>query len=393
MDPIVEPGGPLTARDRARFSRQTALGAVGEIGQRRLRAASVGVVGAGGLGSPALLYLAAAGVGRIGVIDGDDVETTNLARQVLHSVADVGRRKVASARDALAAIDPDIQVEARDIVLDVGNARDVLRGYDVVLDGSDNVATRYAVNDACADLGIPLVWGAVLGFDAQVSVFWSRPPRGEGVDLRDLFPEPPQTPSCAQTGVLGALCGQAGAVMASEAVKLITGAGEPLLGRVLVLDGLAARSREVPVRRAAPPAAGRIRSGAVSRPDAGAPRLRAPVADRGVLPASRLAERLSSAERLQLLDVREPQEHATGAIPGSRLVPLADLRSGAALAALPDDEPLVLYCATGARSEEAASILRAAGHDDVARLEGGLAAWRAHQSPGHRPGGRARLAP
>ena len=338
-----------------------------------------------GLGSPALLYLAAAGVGRIGVIDGDEVEMTNLQRQVLHSVADVGRRKVASARDALVAIDPDIQVEARDSVLDVVNARDVLRGYDVVLDGSDNVATRYAVNDACADLAIPLVWGAVLGFDAQVSVFWSRPPVGDGVDLRDLFPEPPETPSCAQTGVLGALCGQAGAVMASEAIKLITGAGEPLLGRVLVLDGLSARSREVPVRRGSPGSAAR------GRPDA--TRLRAPVADRGLLPVSRLAERLRSTERLQLVDVREPEEHATGAIPGSRLVPLGDLRSGVGFADLPDDAPLVLYCATGARSAEAASILRAAGRHDVARLEGGLAAWRAHQSPGHRPRGRARLAP
>ncbi len=260
MRALVDPGPPLTAADALRFSRHTVLRQLGEVGQRRLRGARVCVVGAGGLGSPVLLYLAAAGVGTLGIVDRDEVDLTNLQRQVIHGHADVGRRKVASAREAVLEIDAGIEVRAHDGDLHAGNVLDVLRGYDLVLDGTDNFPTRYLVNDACAELGLPLVWGSVLGFDAQVSVFWSRPPEGPGVDLRDLFPDPPaahEVPSCAEAGVVGAMCGQVGSLMATEAIKVITGVGEPLLGRVATLDALAARWREVPLRRSPGRVAGR----------------------------------------------------------------------------------------------------------------------------------------
>ncbi len=392
-----------------RFSRHALLPQVGDLGQRRLRGAAVCVVGAGGLGSPALLYLAAAGVGRLGVVDRDEVDRTNLQRQVLHGTSDVGRRKTESARDALLAIDPGLDIVRHDVDLTSANARDVLSGYDVVLDGSDNFPTRYAVNDACAELGTPLVWGSVLGFDAQVSVFWSRPPQGEGVDLRDLFPEPPapgEVLSCAEAGVLGALCGQVGALMATEAVKLIVGTGEPLLGRVLVLDARAARWREIPLRRGPGRVADLARDERAGEPDerTGEPGAAGEVGDAGAAePAGARGEepaglsalgRVDSAELAGLLrgdsppvlvDVRDVAEHRAGAIPGSRVVPLAVLRAGDGLADLPLGVPVVLYCSVGLRSAEAASLLRAAGRRDVLHLAGGYAAWRLHLAE-HRSG-------
>jgi molybdopterin/thiamine biosynthesis adenylyltransferase/rhodanese-related sulfurtransferase len=402
MRALVEPGPPLSPGDVLRFSRHALLPQVGDLGQRRLRRASVCVVGAGGLGSPALLYLAAAGVGRLGVVDRDEVDMSNLQRQVLHGTADVGRRKVHSACDALLAIDPGVDVVPHDVDLTSTNVRDVLSGYDVVLDGSDNFPTRYVVNDGCADLGVPLVWGSVLGFDAQVSVFWSRPPGGDGIDLRDLFPEPPapgEVLSCAQAGVLGALCGQVGALMATEAVKLIVGTGEPLLGRVLVLDALATRWREIPLRRAPDRVVGFVRDGRGEEPVAagevsatGAPGVaggcvpvRSGVDDVATVEPADLALLLRTEPPPALVDVREPAEHEAGSIPGSRTVPLSLLRSGGGLADLPEGVPLVLYCSVGVRSAEAASILRAAGRRDVRHLEGGYVAWRLHVAQG-RPG-------
>lgn len=371
MRPLVEPGPPLSPGDVERFSRHTLLPALGETAQRRLRNASVCVVGAGGLGSPVLLYLAAAGIGRLAVLDPDDVDLTNLQRQVVHGVADVGRRKVDSACETVRAIDPDITVEARGVRVTEENAPHLLAGYDVVVDGTDNFATRYAVNDACVALGVPLVWGSVLGFDAQVSLFWSSPSAGDPVDLRDLFPRPPgrgEVPSCAEAGVLGALCGQVGAIMATEVVKLVTGTGEPLLGRVLVLDGLSARTREVPLRRSTFPPPSRSSADAACAPrDAG---------DLAALGVDELAARLARPEPPALVDVREPGEHARGAIPGSHLAPLSDLRSGGGLAELPPG-PVVLYCASGVRSAEAARLLRAAGRPVVGHLLGGFAAWQA----------------
>jgi molybdopterin/thiamine biosynthesis adenylyltransferase/rhodanese-related sulfurtransferase len=406
--PLVEPGPPLSAADRVRFSRTTVLPQVAEVGQRRLRNSRVCVVGAGGLGSPALLYLAAAGVGTLGIVDRDVVDPTNLQRQVLHGSSDVGRRKVASARDAVHAVDPEVRVEVHDVDLDAGTAPGILGRYHLVLDGSDNFATRYTVDDACARLGIPLVWGSVLGFDAQVSVFWSGPPDGEGVDLRDLFPGPPapgEVPSCAEAGVLGAMCGQVGALMATEAVKLIVGIGEPLLGRVAVLDALSARWREVPLRRSAERAAritrealpeftadGGASGGPASPPSAAGGRGTITIDACGTtlavsegervrlrtVTASDLARSIRSGEAPVVVDVREPHEHMAGVIPGALRVPLAELAAGTGLDALPRRGAVVLYCAGGSRAQEAYRLVRAAGIGDPSVLEGGIHAWWAH---------------
>jgi adenylyltransferase/sulfurtransferase len=254
LNPLVEPGPELTASDRERFARHLPIPELGEVAQRRLRAARVCVVGAGGLGSPALLYLAAAGVGTLGIVDADSVELVNLQRQVLHRVDDIGVPKAHSAAARLAELDPGIQVVPHVVRLTSGNAAELLGGYDLVLDAVDNFPSRYVISDACAELGVPVVWGAVLVTRAQVSVFWSRPrtPEGPvpGITLRDLHPEPPDPATwvtAAQVGVLGAMCGQVGALMAAEAVKLITGAGEPLFGRLFYLDTMTARTAEVPL--------------------------------------------------------------------------------------------------------------------------------------------------
>jgi adenylyltransferase/sulfurtransferase len=251
---LVEPGPALSASDRERFARHLPIPELGELAQRRLRAAKVCVVGAGGLGSPALLYLAAAGVGTLGIVDSDSVELVNLQRQVLHGTPGIGVPKVDSAAARLHDLDPSIRVVPHAVRLTRENAAEVFAGYDLVLDAVDNYPTRYVISDTCAELGIPVVWAAVLVTRAQVSVFWSRPqtPDGPvpGITLRDLHPEPPDPDdwvTAAQVGVLGAMCGQVGALMANEAVKLITGAGEPLFGRLLYLDTMSARTAEVPI--------------------------------------------------------------------------------------------------------------------------------------------------
>lgn len=252
LPPLVAPSTePLSPQELARYSRHLALPGIGVEGQQRLRAARVLVVGAGGLGSPALLYLAAAGVGTIGIVDDDRVEVSNLQRQVIHGGSDVGRPKVESARDAVAEVNPHVSVRLHEHRLDASNVLAVLDGYDVVLDGTDNFATRYLVGDAAEIAGIPCVWGSIFRFQGQVSVFWSTPPVGEGVVYRDVFPEPPPpgtVPDCATGGVLGAMCGTVGSVMATEAIKLVTGAGRTLLGRLAVYDSLELTWRHLTIR-------------------------------------------------------------------------------------------------------------------------------------------------
>ena len=371
MIPLVAPGPPLTTEQTARASRHLLLPGIGVEGQRRLRAARVLVVGAGGLGAPVLQYLAAAGIGTLGVVDDDVVDVSNLQRQVIHGTPDVGRLKVDSAVDAIAALDPTVRVETFPVRLTSENAAEILAGFDLVVDGTDNFPTRYLVSDACERLGLPVVWGSVLRFDAQVSVFWSRPPAGPGVTLRDLFPTPPapdEVPSCAEAGVVGALCGQVGSVLATEVVKLVTGVGEPLLGRVLVIDALRARWSEVPL--VGPPRRPVPDDAAVT--DADVPDDRVPT-----ISAEALALRLADpADPLVLIDVREPAEAAQASIPGARLVPLGRVMDGSGVADIPRDREVVVHCAVGGRSQVAAEVLRAAGIP-ATNLTGGIQAWLA----------------
>lgn len=404
VPPLVEPGPPLTRDQVARYARHLLIPDVGELGQRRLSASRVAVLGAGGLGSPALLYLAAAGVGTIGVIDPDVVDTSNLQRQVVHGVDDVGRRKVDSAADRLAQVNPLVQVVRHPVRLDASNALQLLDGYDLVVDGTDNFATRYLVNDACVLLGVPYVWGSVFRFDGQVSVFWGRSGPGGAQEhpcYRCLFPEPPppgSVPSCAEGGVLGVLCAAVGAAQGTEAVKLLTGIGEPLLGRLLVHDALRATWRELAVR----PDPGCAVCGehpTITRetglPDyevfCGLPPVGAPEAGSAAgsgsasgsasdeVSAPELADLLRRRELgetdLVLVDVREPGERAIVSIPGAVVVPMAQFESGEAFDLVPFDRTVVLHCRSGVRSATALERLRAAGHPDARHLAGGVLAW------------------
>jgi sulfur-carrier protein adenylyltransferase/sulfurtransferase len=392
---LVEPGPPLTREQTARYARHLLIPDVGELGQRRLAASRVAVLGAGGLGSPALLYLAAAGVGTIAVIDPDVVDTSNLQRQVVHGVDDVGRLKVDSAAEAMARVNPLVDVVRHPVRLDSSNALTLLDGYDLVVDGTDNFATRYLVNDACVVLGIPYVWGSVFRFDGQVSVFWGRSGPGGQQQFpcyRCLFPEPPpagSVPSCAEGGVLGVLCAAVGAAQGTEAVKLLTGIGQPLLGRLLVHDALRATWRELAVQ----PDPGCAVCGAeptITR-ESGLPDYEIfcglPAADPGAtagttadeVSAEELAALLQQRERgendLVLVDVREPGERAIVSIPGAVAVPRASFDSGEAFEVIPFDRPVVLHCRSGARSATALELLRAAGHRDARHLAGGVLAW------------------
>jgi adenylyltransferase/sulfurtransferase len=385
--PLVPPGPELTPAERTRYARHLLLPDVGTDGQRRLRAARVLVVGAGGLGSPALLYLAAAGVGTIGVVDDDVVDTTNLQRQVVHGVADVGRPKTESAADAVRAISPSTTVVEHTERLDESTALDVLADYDLVLDGADNFPTRYLVGDACARLGIPHVWGSVYRFDGQVSVWWA----GEGPCYACVFPQQPAAdavPSCAVGGVLGAVCASVGSVMATEAVKLVTGIGDPLVGRLLVHDALRQSWDSLPVR--ADPGCRVCGSGAdATRPLGWATGIPAgggepDTAARPGVDVVGLKAALDAGEvdgtRALLLDVREEGERAIVALPGEAWMPVGAVRAGADLPLPAPDTRVYVYCKTGVRSGEAVDLLRARGVDAV-NVEGGVLAWVAEVEP------------
>lgn len=359
LPPLVEPVEALSSDERERTARHAVLSGFGELGQRRLAAAHVAIVGAGGLGSPAMLALAAAGVGTVTMIDDDVVEATNLQRQVLHRIADVGAPKVDSAVRAAADLSPETRVIPDRTRLTAQNAAAVLSGAHVVIDGTDTFESRRIVASACRDLGVPLVWGVIQEFHAQVTVFWSAPPPGvPAVGLDDLYPPGSvgEVPTCAQAGVLGALCLQVGGVLASEAIKLIAGVGEPLLGRILVIDALRGRTHEVPLGPARASVVGSAEADAIPQ----------------LSPADTDAARDTG---VALLDVREPSETATGVIPGSVLRPLADvLADPAAVADHTRGSRLVVVCKGGARAQRAAGALRRSGVDAVV-LAGGIDAW------------------
>jgi molybdopterin/thiamine biosynthesis adenylyltransferase/rhodanese-related sulfurtransferase len=377
LPPLVEPAAELTREEVARYSRHLIIPDVGMDGQKRLKNAKVLVIGAGGLGSPALLYLAAAGVGTLGVIDFDVVDESNLQRQIIHGQSDVGKPKAVSAKESIAEVNPFVEVRLHNEQLTSDNALDVFRDYDLIVDGTDNFATRYLVNDAAVLLGKPYVWGSIFRFEGQVSVFWEDAPNGKGLNYRDLYPEPPppgMVPSCAEGGVLGVLCASIGSIMVTEAIKLITGIGEPLLGRLISYDALEMRYREVKIRK--DPATPKITElidydafcGVVSEDAAEA------AAGHTITPAE-LKAKFDAGEDFELIDVREPHEYEIVNIKGAKLIPKDRILSGEALAELPQDKPIVLHCKSGARSAEALAALHRAGFRDATHLGGGVLAW------------------
>ncbi len=382
--PPLAPAGRALDRDAvARYARHILLPQVGMEGQRRLAASKVLVVGAGGLGSPALLYLAAAGVGTLGVVDADVVETSNLQRQVIHGDADVGRLKTESAVEAVARVNPHVTVVRHDVRLDSSNALQILGDYDVVLDGTDNFPTRYLVGDACVMLAKPHVWGSIYRFDGQVSVWWAE----HGPCYRCVFPDPPPpgaVPSCAEGGVLGVLCAAVGSVQVTETVKLLLGIGEPLVGRLLVHDALRMSWDALTVRKdPACPVCGE--SPTVTElidytEFCGLPAAASGLSEAEVplIGASALASELASDAPPLVVDVRGPDERSIASIPGAVAVHLDEFRDGTAfdhdeLASA--GQRIVIHCKVGGRSAEATRLALAAGYTDVSSLDGGVLAW------------------
>jgi len=383
LPPLVEPAAELTRDEVARYSRHLIIPDLGVDGQKRLKNARVLVIGAGGLGAPTLLYLAAAGVGTIGIVDFDVVDESNLQRQIIHGVSDIGRSKAQSARDSIAEVNPLVDVRLHEERLERHNAVELFEQYDLILDGTDNFATRYLVNDAAVLARKPYVWGSIYRFEGQISVFWEDAPDGRGLNYRDLYPEAPppgMVPSCAEGGVLGILCASIASVMGTEAIKLITGIGEPLLGRLMVYDALEMSYRTITIRK--DPSTRKITElidyeefcGVVSDDAAEA------AADSTITPRE-LRELLESGKKVALIDVREPVEWDINHIDGAQLIPKSLINSGEGLAKLPQDRMLVLYCKTGVRSAEALAALKKAGFADAVHLQGGIVAWAKQMQP------------
>ncbi len=383
LPPLVEPAAELSVDEVRRYSRHLIIPDVGMAGQKRLKNARVLVIGAGGLGSPALMYLAAAGVGTLGVVDFDVVDESNLQRQIIHGQSDIGTPKALSAKASVAEINPYVTVVVHEERLDNDNVMRIFADYDLIVDGTDNFATRYLVNDACVLLGKPYVWGSIYRFDGQASVFWAE----HGPCYRCLYPEPPpagMVPSCAEGGVLGVLCASVGSVQVTEAIKLLTGVGEPLLGRLMVYDALEMSYRTVTVRKdpdcaicGANPTVTELVDyqafcGAISAEVAEAA-VDATISVRTL--ADWLAARARGERDFVLIDVREPVEYAINRIPGAVLIPKGEFVTGEALPKLPADKQVVLHCKSGARSAEALAVVKGAGYSDAVHVGGGVAAW------------------
>jgi len=385
LPPLITPAADLSVDEVRRYSRHLIIPEVGMTGQKRLKNAKVLCVGAGGLGSPALLYLAAAGVGTLGVIDFDVVDESNLQRQIIHGQSDIGRTKAESARDSIREINPHVRVILHEERLDSDNALEVFALYDLIVDGTDNFATRYLVNDACVLLGKPYVWGSIYRFDGQASVFWAE----HGPCYRCLYPEPPppgMVPSCAEGGVLGVLCASIGSIQVTEAIKVITGIGEPLAGRLMIYDALEMSYRSVRVRKDPecpicgknPTITGLIDyeafCGTISEDAQQA-------AAGSTITATELKRMLDSGDDIFLVDVREPNEYEIVSIPGAVLIPKDQFLSGAALERLPQDKRVVLHCKSGARSAECLAVVKNAGFADAAHVGGGVLAWISQVDP------------
>ena len=369
----------LTNQEVARYSRHLIMPEVGIEGQLKLKAARALCVGAGGLGSPVALYLAAAGVGTLGIVDFDDVDYSNLQRQIIHGTPDVGRPKLASAKSRLNALNPEVEVVPHEMALSSQNALDLFADYDLVIDGTDNFPTRYLVNDACVIQGIPNIYGSIFRFEGQASVFAAK----DGPCYRCLYPEPPPpglVPSCAEGGVLGILPGVVGTLQATEAIKVILGVGEPLIGRFLIFDALKMRFRELKLRKDPDcPACGEhptvtelidYEQFCGITPAASAAAM---TPEEGEATVEELKTRLDRQDPFLLLDVREPQEFEICRIPGSVLIPLGDLASR--LSELEGRDDMIVHCKSGVRSGKAVRLLREAGYGKARNLTGGILAW------------------
>ncbi len=393
--PLVEPADELTVDEVRRYSRHLIIPDVGMSGQKRLKNAKVLVIGAGGLGSPALLYLAAAGVGTIGIAEFDEVDESNLQRQIIHGQSDIGRPKAESARDSIREANPLVEVVLHPERLDNDNVLQVFTGYDLIVDGTDNFATRYMVNDAAYFLKIPYVWGSIYRFDGQASVFWPHAEHEDGTEAeapcyRCLYPEPPppgMVPSCAEGGVLGVLCASIGSIQVNEAIKLLTGIGEPLVGKLMIYDALEMEYRKLRVRKdpncalcGENPTVTELIDydafcGAISTEAADA-------AAGSTISVTQLEHMLKEREEgsrdFVLVDVREPNEYEINRIPGSVLIPKGDFLNGSALDQLPGVDSgtqIVMHCKSGVRSAETLAVLKGAGYDDAVHVGGGVVAW------------------
>jgi molybdopterin/thiamine biosynthesis adenylyltransferase/rhodanese-related sulfurtransferase len=389
---LVEPAAELTTDEVRRYSRHLIIPDVGMSGQKRLKNAKVLVIGAGGLGSPALLYLAAAGVGTIGIAEFDEVDESNLQRQIIHGMSDIGRPKALSAKESIAEVNPYVEVVVHGERLDNDNVMQVFEGYDLIVDGTDNFATRYMVNDAAYFLGIPYVWGSIYRFDGQASVF--APTMADDAPCyRCLYPEPPppgMVPSCAEGGVLGVLCASIGSIQVNEAIKLLTGIGDPAIGKLVIYDALELEWRKLKVRKDPNCAlcgenatvTGLIDydafCGAVS--DEAAEAAAGSTISVTQLEAM-LKEREEGIRDFDLIDVREPNEFEINQIPGARLVPKGEFLNGNALGDLPSDKPIVLHCKSGVRSAEVLAIVKGAGYSDAVHVGGGVVAWVSQVDP------------
>jgi adenylyltransferase/sulfurtransferase len=377
---LVSPGPALTVDEVRRYSRHLIIPDVAMAGQQRLMNAKVLCVGAGGLGSPALMYLAAAGVGTLGIVEFDTVDESNLQRQIIHGQSDIGKSKAQSAKEKISEINPYVNVITHEVRLDNSNVKEIFSQYDIIVDGTDNFATRYLVNDACVLLKKPYVWGSIYRFDGQASVFWAE----YGPCYRCLYPEPPppgMVPSCAEGGVLGVLCATIGSIQTTEAVKVITGVGEPMIGSLMIYDALEMSFRKVKVRKDPNcPLCGDNPTQFDLLPDydafCGVLSDAAEVAVKdSTISVTELASKIAANEGFYLVDVREPSEFEIVRIPGSHLIPKQGFLDGTVLATLPQDKPIILHCKSGVRSAECLAILKGAGFADATHVAGGVIAW------------------
>jgi adenylyltransferase/sulfurtransferase len=377
---LVSPGAALTVDEVRRYSRHLIIPDVAMAGQQRLMNAKVLCVGAGGLGSPALMYLAAAGVGTLGIVEFDTVDESNLQRQIIHGQSDIGKSKAQSAKEKISEINPYVQVVTHEVRLDNSNVKEIFSQYDIIVDGTDNFATRYLVNDACVLLKKPYVWGSIYRFDGQASVFWAE----YGPCYRCLYPEPPppgMVPSCAEGGVLGVLCATIGSIQTTEAIKVITGVGEPMIGSLMIYDALEMSFRKIKVRKDPNcPLCGDNPTQFDLLPDyeafCGVLSDAAEVAVKdSTISVTELASKIENNEGFYLIDVREPSEFEIVRIPGSNLIPKQGFLDGTVLAALPQDKPIILHCKSGVRSAECLAILKGAGFADATHVAGGVIAW------------------